>query len=237
MIMRTASVLTTPAMTPTFLVLARDESLVRGALLPVALPMSAEVGLGLGVRLLSSKVELGTTLKMLPTDVADELVAETVADGVSVMESDEATDGWTVESGAGLSVTDGGPAVVVGDENICANGEGAEVENAENAEDGDRDGNGDEVVAELEVVEKVVEAGGSEVIVDRLLESVVRTVDEVSDKLEKSVKEAEEADEPKENEEADEATEVDGEAEKEAEVSTEVEDDGADVVADVAERL
>ena len=122
-------------------------------------------------------------------------------------------------------------------ENVCANGEGVEVESVENAKDGDRDGDGDEVVAELEVVEKVVEAGGSEVIVGRLLESVVRTVDEVSDKLKKSVKEAEEVDESKENEEADEATEVDEEAEKEAKVSTEVEDDGADVVADVAERL
>ena len=111
--MRTASVLTTPAMTPTFLVLAlvgdarartvsgaewrggrggrgahRDASFVRGALLPVALPMAAEVGLGVG--LLTSKVELGTTLKMLPTDAADELVAEAVADGVPVMGSDEA---------------------------------------------------------------------------------------------------------------------------------------------------
>ena len=111
------------------------------------------------------------------------------------------------------------------------------MESVENAKDEDRDRDGDEVVAELEVVEKVVEAGGSEVIVDRLLESVVRTVDEVSDKLKKSVKEAEEVDESKENEEADEATEVDEEAEKEAKVSTEVEDDGADVVADVAERL
>lgn len=233
--MRTASVLTTPAMTPTFLVLARDASFVRGALLPVALPMAAEVGLGVG--LLTSKVELGTTLKMLPTDAADELVAEAVADGVPVMGSDEAAKGWTVDSGAGLSVTDGGFAAVVGDENVCANGEGVEVESVENAKDGDRDGDGDEVVAELEVVEKVVEAGGSEVIVDRLLESVVRTVDEVSDKLKKSVKEAEEVDEPKADEEADEATEVDEEAEKEAKVSTEVEDDGADVVADVAERL
>ena len=61
---------------------------MRGALLPVALPMAAEVGLGVG--LLTSKVELGTTLKMLPTDAADELVAEAVADGVPVMGSDEA---------------------------------------------------------------------------------------------------------------------------------------------------
>ena len=66
----------------------RDASFVRGALLPVALPMAAEVGLGVG--LLTSKVELGTTLKMLPTDAADELVAEAVADGVPVMGSDEA---------------------------------------------------------------------------------------------------------------------------------------------------
>ena len=107
--------LTTPAMTPTFLVLAlvgrgrartvsgagwrggrgkrkahRDASFVRGALLPVALAMAAEVGLG--VELLSSKVELGTSLNMLPTDAADELVAEAVADSVSAM-SDEAALG------------------------------------------------------------------------------------------------------------------------------------------------
>ena len=121
-------------------------------------------------------------------------------------------------------------------ENVCANGEEVEVGGVDNAEDGDRDG--DEVVAKLEVAEKVVGAADSEVkVVDRLLISVVRTVDEVSDKLKKSVKEAEEVDEPKEDEETNEADEVDEGADEEEKVSTEVEDDGADVVAEVGERL